>query len=43
MPYAEPEFAVPMIPEDERFGGTEIDENLRDGNSIATDNHRRAC
>jgi hypothetical protein len=31
MPYVDPEFTVPTIPEDEKYEGTEIDDNLRKG------------
>jgi protein-ribulosamine 3-kinase len=29
MPYVDPEFTVPTIPEDERYEGTELDDNVR--------------
>jgi hypothetical protein len=29
MPYVDPEFTVPTIPEDEKYEGTELDDNVR--------------
>lgn len=29
MPYVDPEFTVPTVPEEEKYEGTEIDDNLR--------------
>ena len=31
MPYVDPEFVVPTIPEDEMYEGTEVDENVLAG------------
>jgi hypothetical protein len=31
MPYVDPEFVVPTVPEDEMYEGTEIDKNVLDG------------
>jgi hypothetical protein len=31
MPYVDPEFVVPTIPEDEMYEGAEIDKNVLDG------------
>ena len=31
MPYVDPEFVVPTIPEDEKYEGTELDNNIRKG------------
>ena len=31
MPYVDPEFTVPTIPDDEKYEGTEVDDNLRKG------------
>ena len=31
MPYVDPEFVVPTIPEDEMYEGTELDNNVLDG------------
>lgn len=31
MPYVDPEFTVPTVPEDEKYEGTDIDDNLRKG------------
>jgi hypothetical protein len=35
MPYVDPEFTVPTIPQDEKYEGTEVDDNVRKG-SIPT-------
>jgi hypothetical protein len=31
MPYVDPEFVVPTIPEDEMYEGTDIDKSVLDG------------
>jgi hypothetical protein len=31
MPYVDPEFVVPIIPEDEMYEGTEVDKNVLGG------------
>lgn len=36
MPYVDPEFTVPTIPQDEKYERTEVDENVRKGSSIPT-------
>lgn len=37
MPYVDPEFTVPTVPEDEKYEGTELDDNVK--KSMATDQY----
>jgi len=41
MPYVDPEFTVPTIPEDAKYEGTEIDANLRQGASLMNAQRQR--
>lgn len=34
MPFVDPEFTVPTIPDDEKYEGTEVDENVKKGTTI---------
>lgn len=35
MPYVDPEFDVPTVPEDEKYEGTEVDQNVFNGTRLS--------
>ena len=42
MPFVDPEFTVPTIPEDEKYEGTEVDDNVRKGTKLSETPRKQA-